>query len=83
MGDLATKTVERIKDVTGALRARRYRRNKVNESKAGVTVTTADMAGLAGRLATERATDEDLALAGRLVIELMRRLPPDSSIDVP
>jgi hypothetical protein len=82
----------RFKDVTGALRARRYRqRRKVNETKAGVTVdapgvtaiSTPEMCALAARVGDGRASREDLRMAERLIMNLVDRLPPDSVLDVP
>jgi hypothetical protein len=70
------------KDVTGALRARRYRQKKASEINPVVTVTTEEMCGLAGRLGAGRATVEDLHLAERLLLALMQLLPPDSAIDI-
>jgi hypothetical protein len=77
-----TAVLKLAKDVTGALRARRYRRRKVNESKAGVTVSTPEMCALAARLGDHRATPGDLKLAERLIMALVDRLPADSIINV-
>jgi hypothetical protein len=69
------------KDVTGALRARRYRRRqKANGINPGVAVTTPEMCALAARLGDGRATPGDLKLAERLIMALVNRLPPDSGI---
>jgi hypothetical protein len=71
------------KDVTAPLRMRRYRqRQKANGAKAGVTVTTIDMCSLAARLTDGRASPGDLLMAERLIMALVDRLPPDSSIEV-
>jgi hypothetical protein len=72
-----------VKDVTGALRSRRYRRRQnSNESKAGVTVTTSEMCALAARLGDGRANPGDLKLAERLIVALVDRLAADSAIEV-
>jgi hypothetical protein len=48
----------RLKDVTGALRARRYRRRqKANRINAGVTVSTPEMCALAARLGSRRCSN--------------------------
>jgi len=70
------------KDVTAPLRARRYRRRKANKIKPGVTVTTPEMCALAARIGDGRATPGDLKLAERLIMALVDRLPPDSTIDL-
>jgi len=75
----------KVKDVTGALRSRRYRRRQnSNESKAGVTVTTPEMCRLASRLEGDTVTAAELQLAGGLIMALVLvdRLPADSVIDV-
>jgi hypothetical protein len=81
----------RLKDVTGALRARRYRaRRKINEVNAAVTVdapprhaiSTAQMCGLAARLSDGRASPDDLRMADKLIMALVDRLPPDSVLDI-
>jgi hypothetical protein len=78
-------------DVTGAMRARRYRQRKNgNETKASVTVdahgitviTTVAMCALAARLGDERATAADLQIAERLIMALVDRQPPDSVFDI-
>jgi hypothetical protein len=70
----------RIKDVTGALRARRYRQkmksNDFNGSvtvdavfdAATVTVSTPEMCALAARVGDGRASPEDLRMAERLIM---------------
>jgi hypothetical protein len=92
-------TALRIKDVTGALRARRYRERKnANKTNASVTVdahavtaittvattaiSTPEMCAFAARLGDGRASREDLQLAERLIMELVDRLPPDSTIEI-
>jgi hypothetical protein len=84
--------VAKIKDVTAPLRSRRYRRKKNgNETKtnvtvrarARVTVSTPEMCALAARLGDGRATPGDLQLAERLIMALVDRLPPDSTLNVP
>jgi hypothetical protein len=84
-------TAFRLKDVTGAIRARRYReRRKLNETNTAVTVdarsrhaiTTAQMCALAARLSDGRASRDDLQLADRLIMALVDRLPPDSILEL-
>ena len=84
-------TVLRIKDVTGALRARRYReRRKLNEVNAAVTVdapprhaiTTAQMCTLSARLRDGHATPDDARLASRLIMAFVNSLPPDSTVEI-
>jgi hypothetical protein len=81
----------RLKDVTGALRARRYRsRKKSNEINTNVTVdapagrliSASEMCSPAARVSSGRVTVEDLQLAERTIIAPVDRLPPDSSISV-
>jgi hypothetical protein len=62
-----------------------------NEVNAAVTVdavarraiSSTQMCALAARLSDGRASREDLRMADRLIIHLVDRLPPDSSIDLP
>jgi hypothetical protein len=76
-------------DMTGALRARRYRQRQ-KAKKAAVTIgaptrhtiSTPEMCGLAARLSDGRATPDDLRLADRLIMALVDRLPRDSTIDL-
>jgi len=69
--------------VTAPLRSRRYRRRqKANGISAGVTVTTIEMCALAARIGDGRASPGDLALAERLIMALVDRLPADSAIEV-
>ena len=88
-------TALRIKDVTGALRARRYRAKKIgSDIKAGVTVepdsdaptvtviSTPEMCALAARLGDGRALRHDLPIAEWLIMALVDRLPPDSAIRI-
>jgi hypothetical protein len=91
-------TAFRLKDVTGALRARRYRQRKSrNETNAGVTVdaqavtaitkvvtaiSTPDMCALAARLGDGRASRDDMRMAERLIMPLVNRLPADSVLDI-
>jgi hypothetical protein len=71
------------KDVTAPLRMRRYReRQKANESKADVTVSTIEMCSLASRLGDGRATAADLRMAERLIMHLVMSLPEDSTVEV-
>jgi hypothetical protein len=77
-----TFALPKSKDVTGALRARRYRRRKGNEIKPGVTVSTPEMCALSARVGAGMATAAELKLAERLIMALVDRLPPDSSIEV-
>jgi hypothetical protein len=83
------------KDVTGALRARRYRHRRRqqkngSENKVGVTVgadrrvtvSTIEMCALAARLGDGRASPGDLKLAERLIMALVDRLPADSAFQV-
>src|SRR5262249_29220868 len=83
--------VHLIKDVTAALRARRYRRSKkTKDINSGVTVeddggrvvNAVEMCELAGRIVTDRATDDDREMAGRLILELVRRLPECVAVTV-
>jgi hypothetical protein len=71
-------------DVTGVMRARRYRERqtaKRDSVTSGVTaVSTAAMCSLAARLSAGIATADDLWLADRLIMALVERLPPDSKI---
>ena len=82
-------------DVTGALRSRRYRHRKNgNEIKPDVTVepvfdvatvtviSTPEMCSLAARIGDGRASHKDLQLAERLIMQLVDRLPADSTIEV-
>jgi len=69
------------RDVTAPLRSRRYRR-KQKEINASVTVSTVEMCGLAARLESGRATAEDIGMAGRLVLALVKLLPADSAIEL-
>jgi len=55
---------------------------KQNKIKPGVTVTTPEMCALAARIGDGRATPGDLKLAERLIMALVDRLPPDSTIDL-
>ncbi len=89
---MSTVTPFRLKDVTGALRARRYRqRKKGNETKASVTVdapgvtaiSTAEMIAIACRLEVDSATLEDRQYAGRIINRLIHCLPPDAIVDIP
>ena len=67
-----TATAAKLRDVTGALRSRRYRRRqKANRFKAGVTVSTPDMCALAARLEAGAATAAEQYLAGRLIMALV------------
>jgi hypothetical protein len=88
-------TALRIKDVTGALRARRYRAKKNrNGINAGVTVesdfdaatvtaiSTPEMCALAARLGDGRASCDDMRMAERLIMALVDRLPADSVLDI-
>ena len=77
--------------MTGALHARRYRERKnCNETRASVTVdapgvtavSTPEMCTLAARLGDGRAACEGLRMAERLIMNLVGRLPPDSTIDL-
>jgi hypothetical protein len=85
----------RLKDVMGALRARRYRAKKNgSDINASVTVepdfdtttvtaiSTPQMCALAARLSDGRATPGDLRLADKLIMALVDRLPPDSTIQL-
>jgi hypothetical protein len=47
-----------------------------------VAISTIDMCALASRVTTDRVTIEDLQLAERLIMELVRRLPADSALNV-
>jgi hypothetical protein len=77
-----------VRDVTGALRSRRYRTRKSgNEINASVTVNgksidTIAMCALAGRLSAGRVTVEDLDIASRLITHLVYRLPENAVLDV-
>jgi hypothetical protein len=82
----------RLKDVTGAMRARRYRqRRKAKETMATVTVdalgvtaiSTPEMCALAARLGDGRASYDDMRRAERLIMALVDRLQPNSVLDVP
>jgi hypothetical protein len=74
----------RPKDRTNAERQRRYRRRRTvtPESVPTVTVTTVEMAALAGRLGVGRVTVEDLKLAERLILRFMQALPTNGKIDL-
>jgi hypothetical protein len=78
-------------DVTAALRMRRYRERKNNnENKASVTVdaadsltiSTAQMAGLAARLGDGRASRQDMELADKVIMAFVMSLPPDSVVEI-
>jgi len=45
-------------------------------------ISTPEMCGLAGRLSSGRVTLADLQLAEKLIMALVNRLPPDSTIDI-
>jgi hypothetical protein len=86
-----TVTAFRPQDVTGALRARRYRaRRKINEVNAAVTVDapprhaicTAQMCTLSARLRDGHATPDDARLASRLIMAFVNTLAPDSTIEI-
>jgi len=72
------------KDPTNALRSRRWRqRQKAKAANGGATlrsVTTIEMCALAARVGDGRASPGDLALAERLIMELVFRLPADSEL---
>jgi hypothetical protein len=76
------------KDPKSAARSRRYRQNQKTALAATerprVTVSTLDMVKLAGRVhggdLTVSAADADLA--SRLVLALVRMLPPESAIEI-
>jgi len=72
-------------DPTNALRQRRFReRRKLAKSVTGtVTVSTPDMCALAARIGDGRASRDDMRLAERLIMALVDRLPPDSTIELP
>jgi hypothetical protein len=81
----------RRRGVTAPLKSRRYREKKNGkEAKATVTVRrpgvvtigTPETCSLAARLTDGPATAEDLRMAERLIMELVFRLPRDSSLDV-
>jgi len=80
-----------MKDPTAALRMRRYRQRKNDNenntdvtvsSAASVTLSTADMCGLAARLSGGRASREDLQLADRIVTAFAMQFPPDSVVTI-
>ena len=52
----------------------------VTHERRSVTISTIDMCGLAARLESGSVTGDELALASRLIIELVCRLPPDSTL---
>jgi hypothetical protein len=94
--DVVTPLHKTAKDVTGALRVRRFRaRKKQNQINADVTVdaafdavhvtgiSTVQMCSLAARIGDGRASREDLRMAERLTMQLVDRLPPDSTIQLP
>ena len=75
-------------DRTGALRQKRFRQRRkwaasVTVERNGTPITTIEMCGLASRLADGRATMDDLRLADRLIMALVRMLPRDSTIKLP
>src|SRR5437870_590925 len=95
--DVSSVAPIRRQDVTGALRARRYQKLNSNDFKASVTVepvfdaatargvtavSTVQMCALAARISDGRASREDWRLAERLIMALVDRLPPDSSIQL-
>jgi hypothetical protein len=82
----------RKKDPTSDLRVRRHRaKQKLNGGKAVLTVarrgaqaiSTPEMCSLAARVGDGRATPGDLQMAERLIMALVDRLPPDSTLNVP
>jgi len=75
--------IAKIRDVTGALRARRYRRKNASKSKGGVTVNTADLCALASRIGDGRATLGDRQLAERVIMMVVRSARTDSNVEVP
>jgi len=83
MSEAVTLLRPRRKDPTAALRVRRYRAKKRNESKPVFTVSTVDMCRLAGRVGAGTATAAELQLAERLIMALVHRLPADSTIKIP
>jgi hypothetical protein len=82
----ASVTVLKPNDPTSPERSRRYRQKRKAAVTAavpsGVTVSTVEMAGLAGRLSAGTVTAEDLRMASRLVLALMTMLPPNGEIDL-
>lgn len=88
----STSVTERTaKDVTAALRARRYRERKNGkennasvtvEQVDSVTISTAEMCGLASRLSDGRASRDDLQLADKVIMAFVMRLPPDSVVEI-
>jgi len=90
-----TDAAMRIKDVTGALRSRRFRaKKKLNGNNGSVTVepvfdaasvtviSTSEMCSLAARIGDGRASPDDMRVAERLILALVDRLPADSTIEI-
>jgi hypothetical protein len=96
MTDVSTVTTLSIRDRTNAERQRRFRERRKQAGTVTVdaparngaaVITTSEMCSLAARLSDGRATVEDLRLADRLIMALVTRLPPNSTLklgaDVP
>jgi hypothetical protein len=86
----AVTELRRPRDTTGAARQRRFRERRrqptVTDNQAGVTpnryAITIEMCALSGRLSSGSVTDDDLELAGRLILHLVRRLPEGAVLDL-